>query len=122
MPESIFQRHLREAIGRSGLTQAEIAAAVGCDQSDISRYLKGRIPSGEKLVKLATALGTTAETLLLGAALMHDLGHMRQSMGSMVRDELEGQPDQIDWKSRALAAERRLSDFKSELAAILKKF
>lgn len=47
-----------------GMTQIQLAAAAGCDQSAISGYLKGRIPSGDKLVALARALGCSAEALL----------------------------------------------------------
>lgn len=70
MPSSIFSENLRAAIARSGLRQTELAAMVGCTQSDISRYLtRDRIPSGDKLVELARALGTTAERLITGRAL-----------------------------------------------------
>lgn len=49
---------------RSGINQQRLAEAVGCTQSDISRYKTGRIPGGDKLVTLAHVLGCTAESLL----------------------------------------------------------
>jgi transcriptional regulator with XRE-family HTH domain len=57
---------LREALERSGLTQAQLGSAAGCSQEDISRYLQGRIPGGERLILMAKALGTTAEALVGG--------------------------------------------------------
>jgi transcriptional regulator with XRE-family HTH domain len=59
----IFSGRLAEQMKARGITQQDLASAGGCTQSAISLYLKGRIPSGEVLVKLARALGTTAEAL-----------------------------------------------------------
>jgi transcriptional regulator with XRE-family HTH domain len=55
---------LREALDKSGLTQAQLGAAAGCGQGNISRYLQGRIPGGDRLILIAKALGTTAEALV----------------------------------------------------------
>ena len=59
----IFSGRLAEQMRARGITQQELASSGGCTQSAISLYLKGRIPSGEVMVKLARALGTTAEVL-----------------------------------------------------------
>jgi transcriptional regulator with XRE-family HTH domain len=64
MPKDVFSARLREALERSGLTQAQLGSAAGCSQEDISRYLQGRIPGGARLILIAKALGTTAEDLL----------------------------------------------------------
>lgn len=64
MPKDVFSFRLREALAKAGLTQEQLAAATGCSQEDISRYLQGRIPGGERLISMAKALGTTAEKLL----------------------------------------------------------
>jgi len=66
MPKDVFSERLREALERSGLTQAQLGAAAGCSQEDISRYLQGRIPGGARLILMAKALGTTAEALAGG--------------------------------------------------------
>jgi transcriptional regulator with XRE-family HTH domain len=66
MPKDVFSARLREALERSGLTQAQLGSAAGCSQEDISRYLQGRIPGGERLILMAKALGTTAEALVGG--------------------------------------------------------
>jgi transcriptional regulator with XRE-family HTH domain len=47
---------------QSGLTQAQVAAMSGIDQSDISRIERGRmIPETATLAKLASALGGSLE-------------------------------------------------------------
>jgi transcriptional regulator with XRE-family HTH domain len=66
MPKDVFSARLREALDKSGLTQAQLGEASACSQEDISRYLQGRIPGGARLILIAKALGTTAEDLLRG--------------------------------------------------------
>ena len=90
------------------MTQKNLAEAAGCDQSAISGYLKGRVPNGEVLVSLARALGTTAEALL---------GTAGESL--VVREQPASYG--IDWRQRALDAERKLVQLKSELESLLKK-
>lgn len=95
MPSSIFPDMLRSELRRNGMKQQELAARVGCTQSDISRWLKGRIPSGDKLVALAQALQCSAEYLITGKR--------EEPAAIMVRD------DPIDWRQRALSAEKKLA-------------
>jgi transcriptional regulator with XRE-family HTH domain len=64
MKKDIFSARLRESLDKSGLTQAQLGEAAGCGQEDISRYLQGRIPGGDRLILIAKALGTTAEALI----------------------------------------------------------
>ena len=67
MAKQIFSECLRAEIKRTGIKQDELAEMAGCSQSAISDYKNGeRIPSGEILVGLAKALGTTAEYLITG--------------------------------------------------------
>lgn len=99
MAKPIFSVRLHEAMEKQAMTQSQLAAASGCTQSAVSDYLRGRIPSGEILVSLARALGTTAESLL-------GLEQMEVAESA--------------WKSRALAAEQKLSAVKSSLLALIK--
>ena len=47
------------------MTQAQLAAAVGCTQKDVSRWERGVYsPKTETLSKIAQALGCTMEDLL----------------------------------------------------------
>ena len=49
----------------AGLTQAQLAASVGCAQKDISRWENGsRNPKTDSLQKIAKVLGCTMEDLL----------------------------------------------------------
>lgn len=53
-----FRRWLRELRQRAGLTQDELAAAVGTDRRNIRRWeVDGRDPSGSMLLRLLAALG-----------------------------------------------------------------
>lgn len=48
-----------------GLTQAQLAALIGCYPKDVCRWETGeRSPSAKSLVKLAAALGVPMEQLL----------------------------------------------------------
>lgn len=49
----------------AGMTQAQLAAAVGCTQKDVSRWERGVYsPKTETLSKIAQALGCTMEDLI----------------------------------------------------------
>jgi transcriptional regulator with XRE-family HTH domain len=55
---------IRDARGRKGLTQEQLAADVGVQRGAVARWEKGgRAPRGEFLTKIARALDTTAEQL-----------------------------------------------------------
>lgn len=101
MTKHIFAVRLDEAMKRAGYTQARLAEAAACDQGAISNYKKGRIPAGDVLVRLARALGTTAEALL-GVVPMNDL------------------PENVH-KQRADAAEAKLHALKAAMSAWLEK-
>lgn len=89
-------------MGAAGLTQQELSVRAGCSQPDVSRYLKGRVPSGEKLVALARALGTTAECLL---------GF----------DPLPKHDDVHEWRRKAEIAQGKVEMLRSGMAGLLKK-
>lgn len=105
MPESIFSRNLAAALKQRGVRQAELATAIGCKQSDISRYLQGRIPSGDKLVALAGALGLSAEDLLSASSV-----------------KFVGGGDAGDWRRRAETAERKLESLKRALTSLVNEY
>ena len=53
-----FRRWLRELRERAGLTQDELAAAVGTDRRNIRRWeVEGHDPSGTALLKILDAVG-----------------------------------------------------------------
>mgnify|MGYP004580375005 FL=1 len=65
MKKSIFVDRVKELIKINNLTQRDLANDVGVTESTMSKYLSGdRIPGGETLSNLATALKTTTDYLL----------------------------------------------------------
>lgn len=58
---------IKELLDQRGITQKELSKKTGITESAISHYVKGdRVPRGANLVKIAKALGTTADDLLSG--------------------------------------------------------
>ena len=55
---------LKKARKEKGMTQKQLAALVGCDQREISRWECGREPGAKMLKRLAKALGVPMETLV----------------------------------------------------------
>jgi transcriptional regulator with XRE-family HTH domain len=98
----IFSGRLAEAMKLKEMTQKDLAAAASCTQSAISLYLKGRVPSGEILVTLARALGTTAE-ILCGF------------------EPVPKNSETHEWRRRAEIAEGKVTMLKSGLNGLLKK-
>ena len=54
---------LKEAREKSGLTQKQVAQAVGIAESAYQRYEYGRIPSAVTAVRIAKAIGTSVENI-----------------------------------------------------------
>ena len=56
---------LKAARQAAGMTQAQLAAAIGCKQKDVSRWEAGMIEPGVLTVKkMAQALGCTMDDLV----------------------------------------------------------
>lgn len=66
-----FRENLREALEYSGLEQKELAYKAKTSLRGIQSYLKknGSIPTAEKAVRIAQALGVTVEYLVTGKEL-----------------------------------------------------
>lgn len=63
-----FGQRLRELRDKRGLSQPELAEAIGTDWTQISRYERDiNFPTAERLYALALALHTTPNGLLLGS-------------------------------------------------------
>jgi transcriptional regulator with XRE-family HTH domain len=63
-----FRENLREALDFSGMEQKELAAFVGISLKTIENYLKQEfsMPSADKAVRIAQALGVSVEYLVTG--------------------------------------------------------
>lgn len=58
---------IKEMLDEKNITQKQLSEITGITESAISHYIKGdRVPRGSNLVKIAKALGTTADDLLSG--------------------------------------------------------
>ena len=56
---------IKEMLGNKGISQKKLSEMTGITESAISHYIKGdRVPRGANLIKIARALGTTADDLL----------------------------------------------------------
>lgn len=56
---------ITELLREKNMTQKELAFAANITESTVSHYIKGdRVPRGVNLMKVAKALGTTADYLL----------------------------------------------------------
>lgn len=63
--ENIFVERLRRAMFLGGIRQADLVERTGIDKGSISHYVSGKYrPNGEKLAKLASALGVSPDWLL----------------------------------------------------------
>lgn len=66
MARSITYR-IKEMLVQKNISQKQLSEITGITESAISHYIKGdRVPRGANLVKIAKALGTTADDLLSG--------------------------------------------------------
>ena len=58
---------IKEILSEKNITQKQLSEMTGITQSAISHYMNGdRVPRGTNLLKIARALGTTADDLLSG--------------------------------------------------------
>jgi len=58
---------IKEMLSEKNISQKQLSEMTGITESAISHYIKGdRVPRGTNLVKIAKALGTTADDLLSG--------------------------------------------------------
>lgn len=58
---------IKEMLDEKNISQKDLSKMTGITESAISHYVKGdRVPRGANLVKIAKALGTTADDLLSG--------------------------------------------------------
>jgi transcriptional regulator with XRE-family HTH domain len=48
-------------LSAQGMTQAQFADAIGSSQSDVARYVNGRIPRPEMMTKIISATGGEVE-------------------------------------------------------------
>ncbi len=63
-PDAAFGNRLKSRLDERGVSQAELCDALGLSHGAVHHYLKGRVPRGYTLSKIARYLRTTADDLL----------------------------------------------------------
>ncbi|MCU0797311.1 MAG: helix-turn-helix domain-containing protein [Akkermansiaceae bacterium] len=65
-----FPERFRELVASSGLTQKELANALGLSEGAIVNYKRDRVPKADELVAIANHFGITVDWLLAIKAAM----------------------------------------------------
>ncbi len=92
--KTVISTRISEAIEKSGRRSKDIAAALGVSVVTMSKYVNGvSTPKNDYLINLAHELNVSVSWLL---------------GGEDEKQSVDGQPSYEEWKSRALAAEKKL--------------
>lgn len=102
-------------MGGIGINKRQLAIEVGVTPAAMGRYVEGRVPRADELLRISRFFKVPMERLLTGDA-AHD------SDSSVLREE----PPQYggstqDWRDRARDAEAKVEMLKSGMTALLKK-
>lgn len=99
-----FSERFAFLINQSGMTQREVAEAIGITQSAVNHYKTGRSePKSLELYKISKLFGKPIEWLLMG-------------------DEVKTDETAIQmWRDRAIIAEEKIKMLKSGMEGLLKK-
>lgn len=90
---------------QTGHNGADLARETGLAPANISRYLKGRIPAAEELLKISRACGVTMEWLLTGEdavterrapALMEDAVPYRTETSEQIKKALASTGEELE--------------------------
>lgn len=96
-----FPENLLQHMARRGWKALDLAKATGLTHVAIGNYLKGRVPRYKEAKIIADVIGISVDDLLTP-----------QNEDNVLREEL---PPIINWKVRALEAERQLAALKTLL-------
>jgi transcriptional regulator with XRE-family HTH domain len=110
-----FRAWLRELRERAGLTQEELAAAIGCDRRNVRRWeIEGHDPSGTVLLRILDALGVELVPTAPGPravnAAVEELQHAvreREDAAARRHDELMARLEELRELSAVRAATTR---------------
>jgi transcriptional regulator with XRE-family HTH domain len=70
---------IKNIVETSGLTQRELADALGISQPAVSQYLRGRMPQADVLYRLAKLGNCTMEWLLTGEQSSEEYAKVKES-------------------------------------------
>lgn len=97
-----FSGRFRDLCENSGMTQKELAQALGLSEGSIVNYKNSRTPKADELLAIARFFGVSIEWLLTG------------------ENDVVGKGDSV-WRQRALTAEQKLASLKTGIVAFFKK-
>lgn len=97
-----FSQRFCDLLKSSGMSQKQLAVALGVSEASVVNYKRGQLPKAEELLRMAQFFDVSMEYLLTG-------------------DDHHEIPD-AQWRQRAVAAEEKLTALKAGLHAFLKKF
>lgn len=106
-----FADQLRRLIEHKGHSQRDLAALTGVTPAAVNKWLKGSIPQGDVLHKIASIYDVSIQGLLNGNATPGSTSITRAMLTAKVPDQAEA----FVWKGRALAAEQQLADLKKAI-------
>jgi transcriptional regulator with XRE-family HTH domain len=104
-----FSSYLRDLIERRGLSPAGLAREIGLSHVAVGNYLSGRVPRYDQAKKLADFFGVSTDELLSG-------GNKLQEAASVYAFE-----DRVNWKQRALDAEKKIETLKKALQGLIRE-
>jgi transcriptional regulator with XRE-family HTH domain len=87
---------LKQLRGEHGWSQADLAAKIGTDAGQISRYENGRMsPSAEAVVRLAEILDVSTDYLLIDTSPRRPLHAPENALGEHLNNIAELSPDEL---------------------------
>lgn len=100
---------------RTGINQRKLAEAVGVTPAAMSRYVEGRVPRADELLRIARYFAVSMEQLLTGSGTIEPMIVRETGAGYSAKS------DDGKWRDRAIAAEHKVEVLKSGLEGLLKK-
>jgi transcriptional regulator with XRE-family HTH domain len=113
--EVTFSRTLSELMKSKGVRAIDLAGTLGLSHPAIGKWLKGTVPNGKELMKLARVFDVSMEHLLTGSKGVESIIVRESGSGCSVKQ------DDAKWRDRAIAAEHKVTVLKSGLEGLLKK-
>lgn len=111
---------IRELLAEKGMTQKDLSELTGVTESAISHYIKGdRTPRCANLVKIAKALGTTADDLLLSGDREIDRKAAKSDLGLAKAFVAKNTPDMTTYPRRKdVCMDNRTNEYTMYKAAL----
>lgn len=138
-----FAEHLALLIAKRGITQKRLAADLGVSEASIVKWLRGSVPLGNSLTKVAKYFGLHPDYLLNPGKYRDVIDEAnataeREGRTPAEKDAIfnrlviggaqelmnlrEAEDDGVNWRHRALEAERKLEALKRSLVELVNQY